>query len=84
MVRIVKMPSIVGWFSILSEFRELSFFGPCGPFFLKEAINLVQLSILDTIVKTRDTGIGHLTKNYLRPIYLLPKKTSFRKVQLLV
>ncbi len=31
-----------------------------------------------------DTGIGHLTKNYLRPIYLLPKKTSFRKVQLLV
>ncbi len=29
----------------------------------------------------RDTGIGHLTKNYLKPIQLLPKKTSFREVQ---
>ncbi len=33
---------------------------------------------------SRDTGIGHLTKNYLRPIFLLPKKTSLRKVHLLV
>ncbi len=32
----------------------------------------------------RDTGIGHLTKNYLRPIQLLPKKTSFKEVHLLV
>ncbi len=38
---------------------------------------------IDQDTKVRDIGIGHLTKNYLRPIQLLPKKTSFRKVQLL-
>ena len=32
----------------------------------------------------RDIGIEHVANNYLRPISLLPKKTSFRKVQLLV
>ena len=42
------------------------------------------LTIVLLYVYSRDTGIGHLTKNYVRPIYLLPKKTSFRKVHLLV
>ncbi len=33
MVAGVKMPSINGRFLNLSDFRELSFCGPCGPYF---------------------------------------------------
>ncbi len=46
-------------------------------------INIIS-KILTKAITNRDTGIGHLTKNYLRAYYQLPKKTSFRKAQCLV
>ncbi len=47
-------------------------------------LHIDSIDVMYLNIDIRDTGIGHLTKNYLRPIQLLPKKTSFREVQLLL